>query len=87
MISRITCQRVASALKITSRVAANAESVGSGNVNINIKTSKGSLAITPEDIILRVQKPSDRKTGLPETLSTGRLLLPAHTVSTDQFQM
>jgi archaellin len=87
MIFRVTCQRVASALKITSRVAAKPESAGSGNVNINIKTSNGSLAITPEDVTLRVLKPSDSKTGQPETLSTGSLLPRANTFSTDQFQL
>ena len=40
MKSRGTCQRVAGALKLTSRVEANPESAGSGYViNINIKTS------------------------------------------------
>ena len=60
-----TCQRVAGAFKITSRVAAKPENAGSGNANINIKTSNESLAITPEDLTLRVLKPSDSKRGEP----------------------
>jgi hypothetical protein len=58
------CQRVAAALKLTSRVTAVPESAGSGNVvNINIKTSNESLAITPKEMPLRALKPSDSKTG------------------------
>ena len=68
------CQRVAGALKRTSQVEANPQSAGSGNViNINIKTSDGSLANNPENITMRVLKPSDRKTGETETRPTHRL--------------
>ena len=73
MIRWGTCQRGTGAFKITSRVAANPETVSSGNVNINIKTSNESLAITPEGIPLRALKPSDSKRGEPETRSTRRL--------------
>jgi hypothetical protein len=73
MISCGTCQRVAGALKINSQVTANPESVGSGNVNILIKTSKESLAITPEDIPPRALKHSDSNRGKLETRSTLRL--------------
>jgi hypothetical protein len=79
VISRTACRRVASALIITSRVAANPESAGSGNiVNIKIKTCNESQSVTPEDISLRALKPSDSKTGEPETRST-RLLRPSRT--------
>ena len=73
MICWGTCQRVAAAFKITSRVAAKPNTAGSGNVNINIKTSNKSLAITPEDISLRALKPSDSKRGEPGTRTTRRL--------------
>ena len=74
MISRGTCQRVAGALKITYRGAANPESAGLGNgVNINTKTSNESLAITAEDIPLRALQPSDSKPGESETRATHRL--------------
>ena len=66
MRSRGTYQRVAGALKRTSRVEPNPESAGSGNViNINIKTSNESLANNPENIPLRPLKPSDRNAGQP----------------------
>jgi hypothetical protein len=69
-----TCRGVAGALRITSRVAANPESAGSGNVvNINIKTSNESLAAAPETIPLRALTPSGGKTGEPEARSTRRL--------------
>jgi hypothetical protein len=72
--SRRACQRVAGALKLTSRMAAISESAGSGNVlNINIKTSNESFVITPEEMPLRALKPSDSKTGEPETKPTRRL--------------
>jgi hypothetical protein len=74
MRSRGTCQRVAGALKRITQVEANPESVGSGNViNINIKTSNESLASSPENIPLRALKPTDSKTGEPETRPTHRL--------------
>jgi len=64
MVSRAACQRVVSVPIITSRVAANPESAGSGNiVNINIKTRNDSQSVTPEDIPVRALKPSDNKTG------------------------
>jgi hypothetical protein len=74
MWSRGTCQRVAGALKLTSRVAANPEPAGSGNViNINIKISNESLANDPETIPLRALQPSASKTGEPETRPARRL--------------
>lgn len=78
MLSWGTCQSVAGALKINSRLAVKPESAGSGNVNILIKTSKESLAITPEDISSRALKPSDSNRGKLETRST-RHLRPSHT--------
>jgi hypothetical protein len=79
MICRETRQRVASTLKITSRVAVNPESASSGNIaTINIKTRNESQSITPEDILLRALKLSDSKTGEQETRST-RLLRPSRT--------
>jgi hypothetical protein len=47
MICWGTCQRGTGAFKITSRVAANPECEGSGNVNMNIKTSNESMAYYP----------------------------------------
>jgi hypothetical protein len=71
--TRGNCREVAGALRITSRVAANPESAGSGNVvNINIKTSNESLAATPEAIPLCALAPSDSKAGKSETRSTRR---------------
>jgi hypothetical protein len=54
---------VAGALRITSRVAADSEPLGSGNVNINIKTSNESLAAPPEVMLLRALAPPVSKAG------------------------
>jgi len=74
MRSRGTCQKVAGALQLTSRVDAKPESAGSVNViNINIKISNETLTSNPENILLRALKLSDSKAGEPETRPTHRL--------------
>ena len=74
MRSRGTCGRVAGALKRTSWVEANPESVGSGNaIHINIKTSNESLANNPDSMPLRALQPSDSKAREPETRPTQHL--------------
>jgi hypothetical protein len=85
MLTRGACQKVEAAFNITSRVTANKESAGSGNVvNINIKTSNEWLAIFPEEITPRALKPSERKMGQLEARHPAP---PAQTFSSDQFQV
>jgi hypothetical protein len=72
--TRGKCAGVAGALTLTSRVSANPESAGSGNVvNINIKTSNDSLTANSEAIPLRALSPSDSKAGESEARSHRRL--------------
>jgi hypothetical protein len=88
MISRGTCQRVAGALKITPRLAANPESAGSANViNINIKTSNESLAIPQRTYLCVPYNPltarlESRRRDLPVASAP-----PALIFSSDQFHV
>ena len=63
-----TCQKVAGALTLTSRVTANPESSGSGKViNINIKTSNENQVNDTESVHLRALQRSASNTGEAET--------------------
>ena len=74
MLTRGFCRGMAGALRLTQQTRANPEFTGSGNiVNINIKTSNGSLTSTQEAIPLRAQTTSNSKAGEPEAQSTRRL--------------
>jgi hypothetical protein len=88
VLARGLCRGVAGALRLASRVPANPEFTGSGNIiNINIKTSNESLAATQEAPPLRVLTPSDSKAGKSEARSTRRLRHSQTAYLSDQFQV
>jgi hypothetical protein len=74
MRSKGLCRRLAGTLKIHPTSDENPRVMGSGKVvNINIKTSNESLALTSEDILLRSPPPSDTKSLESETRTSRRL--------------
>lgn len=68
-----TPPKVVGVLRATAHVAANSESSGLGNVNINIKTRNDILPLAPEEVWLCDSNPPDSTAARRETRSTRRL--------------
>lgn len=69
-----TPPKVVGALTATAHIAANQESSGLGNVNINIKTRNDSLPLAPKEVPLRDSKSPNSKAERREMHSTRRLI-------------